>query len=110
MRCMAYCPVRAVEANYLLGVAAYLFAALVPTTTALAWLATRIPRLAFLAGIPHWVLESIYAVVALGVAYPIVHLLLRTPWINRFLTLATPTHYYRRYHEPGTGLKDLEGE
>ena len=55
-------------------------------------------------------LESIYAVVALGVAYPIVHVLLWTPWINRFLTLVTPTHYYRRYHEPGTTLADLEGE
>ena len=107
MRCMAYCPVRAVEANYLLGVGAYLLAALVPTVTVLAWLATRIPALAFLSRVPRWALESIYAIVALAVAYPIVHLFLRTPWINRFFTLTTPTHYYRRYHEPGTTLTDL---
>ena len=110
MRCMAFCPVRAVEANYLLGVAAYLLAALVPTTTVLAWLAARLPALALLSAIPRWVLESIYAIVALAVAYPVVHLLLRTPWINRLLTAATPTHYYRRYHEPGTTLADLDGE
>ena len=42
--------------------------------------------------------------------YPIVHRLLGTPWINRLLTRVTPTHYYRRYHEPGTTLADLEGE
>jgi len=35
---------------------------------------------------------------------------MRTPWINRFLTLVTPTHYTRRYHESGTTLADLEGE
>jgi Pyruvate/2-oxoacid:ferredoxin oxidoreductase delta subunit len=110
MRCMAYCPVRAVEANYLLGAGAYLLAALAPTATALAWLVTRIPTLAFLSRIPCWALESIYAIVALGVTYPIVYTLLRTPWINWFFTRATPTHYYRRYHEPGTTLADLQDE
>ena len=105
---MGYCPTRAVEANYLLGIGVYLLAAAIPTTALLAWLTARVPALAFLSGTPRWVLESVYAVVALGLAYPLFHFLLRIAWVNRFFTLATLTHYYRRYHEPETTLKDLE--
>jgi Pyruvate/2-oxoacid:ferredoxin oxidoreductase delta subunit len=108
MRCMAYCPTRAIEANYLLGVGAYLLAAATPTTALMAWLAARAPALAFLDGTPHWMLESAYAVVVLGLVYPLFHLALRIGWVNRLFTLTTPTHYYRRYHEPETALKDLE--
>jgi len=107
MRCMGYCPTRAVEANYLLGVGVYLLATVVPTTTLLAWLTVCVPALAFLGGAPHWLLESLYAVAALGLIYPLFHLLLRVRWINRFFTLTTPTHYYRRYHEPETTLREL---
>jgi hypothetical protein len=47
-------------------------------------------------------------VVVLGLVYPLFHLALRIGWVNRLFTLTTPTHYYRRYHEPETALKDLE--
>jgi hypothetical protein len=89
-------------------VSAYLLATAIPTTALLAWLAAHVPALAFLSGTPRWVLESIYGIVALGLAYPLLHYLLRAAWVSRLFTLATPTHYYRRYHEPGTILKDLE--
>jgi len=102
MRCMGYCPTQAVEANYLLGVGVYLLATAVPTTALLVWVAARAPVLAFLSGTPRWVSESVYEIVILGILYPILHLLLGVGWINRFFTLATPTHYYRRYHEPET--------
>jgi len=108
MRCMAYCPTRAIEANYLLGVGAYLLAAAIPTTALLAWMAARVPALAVLDGIPRWMLESFYAVAILGLAYPLFNRALRIRGVNRILTLTTPTHYYRRYHEPETTLKDLE--
>ncbi len=108
MRCMAYCPTRAVEASHLLGVGAYLLAGVIPTTTLLAWLVVRVPMLVFLSWTPDWVLESVNAIVAIGLAYPVFHLLLRIRWINCFFTRATLTHYYRRYHEPETTLKDLE--
>jgi len=104
MRCMGYCPTRAVEANYLLGVGAYLLAAAIPTSALLAWLAARAPLLAFVDVVPRWVLESVYAIGVIGLLYPVVHLLLGVSWINRLFTLATPTHYYRRYHEPETTL------
>jgi len=99
---MGHCPAQAVEANYLLGIGVYLLAGAIPTTALLAWLAAHAPALAFLSGIPRWVLESVYAIVALSLLYPILHLLLGVKWVNRFFTLATPTHYYRRYHEPET--------
>jgi len=108
MRCMGYCPTRAVEANYLLGVGTYLLAAAIPTTALLAWLTARAPALAFLSGTPRLVLETLYALTILSLAYPLFHLLLRVGWINRFFTLITPTHYYRRYHEPEATLKELE--
>jgi ferredoxin len=107
MRCMAFCPTRAVEANYLLAIGAYVAAAMIPTSAILVWLAARAPVLAYLDAIPRWALESIYAIAALGLAYPLVHLLLRVPWVNSFFTHTTPTHYYRRYHAPETSLKDL---
>ena len=108
MRCMAYCPRQAVEASHLLGVGAYLLAGAIPTVAFLAWLVVRVPVLAFLALIPSWVVGSVNAIVVIGLAYPVFHLLLRIRWVNRFFTHATLTHYYRRYHEPETTLKDLE--
>ncbi|RLC71145.1 MAG: (4Fe-4S)-binding protein [Chloroflexi bacterium] len=108
MRCMAYCPTRAVEANHLLAVGVYLLAAAVPTTALLAWLTARVPVLTFLSRMPRWAMETVYAIVALGLGYPIFYWLLRIAWVNRFFTLTTPTHYYRRYHEPETALKDLK--
>lgn len=107
MRCMAFCPTRAVEASHLLAVSAYLVPVVLPLTALLGWLAARAPLLAFLNGTPRRVLEWFYPVIALGLAYPLFHLALQIPWVNRFFTLATLTHYYRRYHEPGTKLKDL---
>lgn len=80
----------------------YLLAAAIPMIALLAWLAARAPALAFLSGTPRLVLESVYVIVALGILYPLLHFLLEVGWINRFFTLVTPTHYYRRYHEPET--------
>ncbi len=108
MRCMAYCPTRAVEACHLLGVGVYLLAAAIPTTLLMTGLAARFPPLAFLLKTPRWILESVYALVALAMLYPLFHWLLGVPWINRFFTRTTLTHYYRRYHEPETTLRDLQ--
>jgi hypothetical protein len=105
---MGFCPTQAIEANYLLGVGAYLLAAAIPTTALLSWLTARVPTLALLEGVPRWVLETLYAIAILGLAYPLLHLLLRVRWVNRFFTRTTPTHYYRRYHEPDTALEDLD--
>lgn len=107
-RCIAYCPVQAVEVSQPLGVGAYLLAMALPTTSLLAWLAAQLSVLGLLTSIPLWVLETAYGVVALGLVYPLFHVLLKTARVNRFFTRASLTHYYRRYREPGTTLKDLK--
>jgi formate hydrogenlyase subunit 6/NADH:ubiquinone oxidoreductase subunit I len=107
MRCIGYCPMHAVEASHLLAVGTYLLAGTISSAAALNWLMARVPLLAFLGLVPRWVLESANAVLALALIYPLFHLLLRMRGINWFFTHATLTHYYRRYHEPETGLKDL---
>ena len=108
MRCMAYCPAQAVEASHLLGVGVYCLAIAIPTTAILAWLIVPVPALAFLSATPPWVLDSVNAVVVIGMVYPVFHFLLRIGWVNWFFTHATLTHYYLRYREPETTLKDLE--
>ena len=105
---MAYCPTQAVEASPLVGVAVLLLAAAIPTANLLAWLALRVPIFAFLSAMPDRVLEWVNLLAAIGLVYPVFHFLLRIGWANRFFTLATLTHYYRRYHEPGTTLEDLD--
>jgi Pyruvate/2-oxoacid:ferredoxin oxidoreductase delta subunit len=108
MRCMNTCPVQAVEASHLLAVGTYLLAGAIPTAAVLAWLAVRIPLLTFLSHVPRWILESANAIPVLALVYPLFHLLLRIRPVNWFFTQATLTHYYRRYHEPGTNLEDLK--
>jgi Pyruvate/2-oxoacid:ferredoxin oxidoreductase delta subunit len=108
MRCMAYCPSQAVEASHLLGVGVCLLADAIPTTALLAWLVSHVPASAFLSRMPDWLLESVYILGVLGLVYPLFHFVQKIGWANRFFTLATLTHYYRRYHEPETTLKDLE--
>jgi Pyruvate/2-oxoacid:ferredoxin oxidoreductase delta subunit len=108
MRCIGYCPPQAVEASHLLAVSVYLLAGAIPTAAALVWLTVRVPFLAFLTFVPRWILESVNALVALALIYPLFHLLLRIRGVNWFFTHATLTHYYRRYREPETRLKDLE--
>ncbi|MFZ5918630.1 MAG: EFR1 family ferrodoxin [Chloroflexota bacterium] len=107
MRCMVFCPTQAVEASHLLAVGIYLLPSVFPLSALLGWLVARAPLLALLNGTPRQALEWVYPLIALGLAYPVFHRLLRIGWVNRFFTHATLTHYYRRYHEPETTLKDL---
>jgi hypothetical protein len=57
-----------------------------------------------------WLVEYPYKLLAVAAAYAVFHRLLRLNWFNRFITRATPSHYFRRYHEPATNLRDLRGK
>lgn len=107
VRCMAYCPVQAVEASHLLAVGVYFLANLIPLVSLLIQLAARVPALAFLGKTPGWLIAWVNIIIVLDLLYPIFHLSLRVREFNWFFTHATLTHYYRRYHEPSTSLKDL---
>lgn len=107
-RCMNYCPKNAVEASYPFGALAF-YAASIPVAAAA------------LDGLAHWVTQAVgwkgtlvetiiqypYKLLSIAVAYFLFSLVLRIPIANRLFTLLTPTHYYRRYHEPTTRLGEI---
>ena len=108
MRCMAFCPTRAIEAGWSWAV--------------LLCYATHVPAVMFLlnrlplpkpwaeAMATPWVVEPlqyVYLLVSMVICYAFFHVLVRIPAINWLFTVTTPTHVYRRYHEPETTLADL---
>lgn len=107
MRCMAYCPEQAVEANHLLAVAAFVLAARLPVAGAAKRAADRAPGLAWLARLPRWLLTLASGSLLWSLSYALVHRLLGLRWLHRLLSWLALTRRYRRYHEPGTTLKEL---
>jgi Pyruvate/2-oxoacid:ferredoxin oxidoreductase delta subunit len=112
MRCMNYCPEKAIEAGHSWGVLLYF----VMTFPVVDWLVHRLAGLlpwlsqVYSTAVGFWVLEYPYKLLSIFVAYLLFTLLVRVPLINRLFTVTTLTHYYRRYHEPGTRLRDLRGK
>jgi Pyruvate/2-oxoacid:ferredoxin oxidoreductase delta subunit len=108
MRCMNFCPQQAIEASYPLGAAFYFVTSPPAAWLLLNWLGAQWPGLAaahlLWAQVP---LQYLYMLASIGLTYAAFALLLRVPAINRLFTLTTPTHYYRRYHEPASSLKDI---
>ncbi len=54
-----------------------------------------------------WIVGAIYLYPAYIFAYFIFFHLIRIKPINTLFTFTTLTHYFRRYHEPETSLKDV---
>ena len=108
MRCMAFCPQRAIEASHSWAVLLY-FLTTVPVSMYLfAWLGGKAhpihsPWLARAVNIL-WMYLSLFA------SYYVLDLLTRIPHINYLFTHTTLTRIYRRYHEPATSVKDLSGK
>jgi ferredoxin len=106
MRCMGYCPQRAVEAGWSWAALLY-YVISVPAV----WLLMNYILPAQFK--PHWLvlwlIQYVYWLFSMAVAYGAFHLLLRITPINWLFTLTTPTHVFRRYHEPQTAVDDLGG-
>jgi hypothetical protein len=99
---MAYCPKKAVEAGHSWGVLLY-YALSIPT----GWLGATLlaswsPRVQYWGMFPVWL-------IMIPLCYLVFWLVLRIRAVNAFFTWTTPTHFYRRYHEPGTRLIQLDG-
>ncbi|MCY2929667.1 MAG: EFR1 family ferrodoxin [Planctomycetota bacterium] len=108
MRCMAFCPTRAIEAGWSWAVL-LVYATHVP---AVMFLLNRLPLpAAWAEALSAWwivaLLQYVYLLVSMVICYGFFHLMLRIPAVNWLFTVTTPTHVYRRYHEPGTKLADL---
>lgn len=108
MRCMAYCPHQAIEVGHSWAALLYYLTSIPAGTRLLSWLAGRFPALRAVEGaLLSSLLDYAYLLLAIYLAYLLFSLLLRIPPVNHLFTYTTLTRLYRRYHEPGTTLKQL---
>ncbi len=108
MRCMNYCPCRAIEAGYPFAIALYFITSVPSGYIVLDWLCGRFPALTGIDNdFTRWVISYAATLISIVISYIMFTGLLRFRWFNRLMTICTPTEYYRRYHEPSTSLNDL---
>ena len=106
MRCMGYCPNKAVEASHSFAIGLYFVATLPVPFNVLNGLSKIIPieNYFFFFLI---LLSYIYMLISFFAAYFILSWLIKIPLVNKFFTYTTFTHFYRRYHEPDTTLINI---
>ena len=111
LRCMAFCPERAVESGHSLGVLLYFVTTVPVSVWALNWL---VARLSLPAAANHvavrLLLQYPYILLSLFLSYLAFTFLSRVSLVNRLFTWTTLVHYFRRYHEPDTAIEDLTPE
>ncbi|MCP3923743.1 MAG: hypothetical protein GY714_14270 [Desulfobacterales bacterium] len=108
MRCMGYCKKKAVEAGHSLGVLQF-FLLTIPIFAKLLSLLTSYTGISFEIN-NFWIMslvESLYYLPALLLSYWVFWLLIRIPVVNTIFSVTTLTHYFKRYHDPETSIKDL---
>jgi len=117
LRCMGYCRKRAVEAGHSWAVLLYFITSVPVISYAWAWLHGALNFYPVISG--YWTAEIVYIfkvalytayfLSAVFLSYWIFWHLIQFPFFNKFFSLTTLTHYYRRYHQPQTRLKDMAG-
>jgi len=108
LRCMAWCPTRAVESGHSLGVVLYFVTTLPVSVYAMNWLGARLALPAAANNVAaRMLLQYPYILLSLFVTYLLFSVLIRIPLVNKLFTCTTLVHWYRRYHEPDTDLGDL---
>jgi Pyruvate/2-oxoacid:ferredoxin oxidoreductase delta subunit len=117
LRCMGFCKKKAVEAGHSWAVLLYFIISVPVISYAWMWLHESLSFYPVRSG--YWTIEVayifsfllyiIYFLFAVFLSYWIFWHLIQFPVFNKFFSLTTLTHYYRRYHEPDTKLKDLSG-
>ncbi len=106
---MSYCPQKAVEAGHSFAIIQYIFITTLVVAKLFPWL-TAFTGFSY-GHNNYWImilLESLYYVPALFLSYWIFWLLIRIPAVNTIFSITTLTHYFKRYHEPETRIKDLK--
>jgi len=108
MRCMAYCPRKAIEAGHSWAVMLY-FITTVPVAVYLFdWLGATVPALAAVdSRIVRLMVSLAYLYTSLFLSYLVFNLLVRIPFVNNLFAWTTLTRFYRRYNEPDTRVRDL---
>ena len=106
MRCMGYCPNKAVEASHSFAIVLY-FITTLPVSFYILDGLTNIITLQHYTFLIKTLIDYIYILVSLLIAYLILSWLIKIPLFNKLCTYTTLTRFYRRYHEPDTLLKDI---
>ena len=106
MRCMGYCPSKAVEVSHSFAIVLYFVTTLPVSFYVLNGLSNilAIDLNVFLVKV---LLDYICILVSFFVTYHILSWLIKVPLLNKLCTYTTFTNLYRRYHEPDTALKDI---
>lgn len=111
MRCIGFCPQQAIEVSQPLAVLFAYITSVPASYYLLKWLTALIPGMNRIANYwPGTVINYIYFLLSVFLVYRLFNWLTRIPVINKFFTYTSLTHYYRRYHEPGTHWRDLRQE
>lgn len=106
MRCMAYCPEKAVEAGHSWGVILYFVSSTGVSMYLLNLLVPYTGEFVMNRWLSH-LLQYAYLLASMAAAYWLFSLFLRVPLINNIFTHTTFTHVFGRYHEPETKALDL---
>ena len=110
MRCMAYCPANAIEAGHSWGVILYFIVTAPLSLYLVNMLRGIIPGMGeYMATSLSYGVYLLQYFLSLFICYWVFILITRIPVLNALFTYTTLTHYYRRYHEPGTGIYKLPG-
>ncbi len=108
LRCLNFCPHRAVEAGHSWAALLVLISSVSVSALVFDLLAVQWPPLAAIRSpLLLEVLNAVYYYPAVLIAYFLFFHALRFRPVNRFFTLTTLTHYFRRYREPQTRLADM---
>ena len=108
MRCMNFCPVRAIEASHPLVVAMIYITSFPAAAYLLNHLVFSFPALQIVTNpVVKFIVEYSYFLLSITITYLLFMLANRIPIISRVFSLTTLTHYFRRYHEPDTKLRDI---
>lgn len=106
MRCMGYCPNRAIEASHLFAVILCMLIA-IPISPYVLHIMNDILKLDIGNHFIKTIINYLVYLVEISFAYIIFSCCIRISPVNKLFTYATLTHFYRRYHEPDTKLKDI---
>jgi len=108
MRCSGFCPYNAIEAGHSWGVILYYISVIPLSAYLFSWLDNYIPGIRHFSG--YWIgdiLDLFYYYPAIFISYYVFHALIQIPAINWLFTHTTMTHFWGRYREPNTKLKNI---
>lgn len=107
MRCMNFCPPRAIEVSLPLAVGLTYIAGLPVVDYLLNRMDNAIPVLN--SGPSLFIMQYIYFLTSIFLVYLFFTLINRIPLVSKVFKVFTLTQFYRRYHEPKTKISDFKG-